>query len=464
MLKPSLQLKLGQTLTMTPQLQQAIRLLQLPVLDLNAQIQEALEENIMLEMEDLPDVPQTNAETTAEVEVLKAEDQWQTRSTERSQDGGWNGEGRPISEFADESGNTLREHLLWQLEMEHFTPRQMVIGEAIVDAINDDGYLTVAIEEIPAIVGAEAGITLEEVEETLKNLQKLDPIGVAARSLSECIVLQLGQLPSDIEGLELAVELAADHLDLVANREYGELRRSLHTSEDELHAALALLKSCNPKPGQAVSPAAAEYVVPDVFVRKVDKRWQVEISPTGVPRLSVNQQYAKLLRGNSDHAVLRSQLQEARWLIRSLEIRNETLLKVASCIVSRQTEFLEHGDEAMKPMVLRDVAEEIGMHESTISRVTTNKYMHTPRGVFEFKYFFSSHLSSADGNDQSSTSVRAKIRKLIGAENPAKPLSDSKIAGLLAEQGIKVARRTVAKYREAMNIASSSERRQRPVR
>ncbi len=464
MLKPSLQLKLGQTLTMTPQLQQAIRLLQLPVLDLNAQIQEALEENIMLEMEDLPDVPQTSAETTAEVEVLKTEDQWRTRSTERSQDGSWTGEGRPISEFADESGNTLREHLSWQLEMENFTPRQMVIGEAIVDAINDDGYLTVGLEEIPAIVGAEAGISVEEVEETLNHVQRLDPIGVAARSLSECLVLQLRQLPPDTEGLKLAVELAADHLDLVANRDYGELRRSLHTSEDELHAALALLKSCNPKPGQAVSPAAAEYVVPDVFVRKVDDRWQVEISPTGVPRLSVNQQYAKLLRGNCDHAVLRSQLQEARWLIRSLEIRNETLLKVASCIVSRQTEFLEHGDEAMKPMVLRDVAEEIGMHESTISRVTTSKYMHTPRGVFEFKYFFSSHLSSADGQDQSSTSVRAKIRKLIGGENPAKPLSDSKIAGLLAEQGIKVARRTVAKYREAMNIASSSERRQRPVR
>ena len=201
-----------------------------------------------------------------------------------------------------------------------------------------------------------------------------------------------------------------------------------------------------------------------MFVRKVDNRWQVEISPTGVPKLSVNQQYAKLLRGNGDHAVLRTQLQEARWLIRSLEIRNETLLKVATCIVKRQTEFLEQGDEAMKPMVLRDVADEIGMHESTISRVTTNKYMHTPRGVFEFKYFFSSHLATADGEEQSSTSVRAKIRRLIGAENPAKPLSDSKIANMLAEEGIKVARRTVAKYRESMNIASSSERRQRPAR
>jgi RNA polymerase sigma-54 factor len=201
-----------------------------------------------------------------------------------------------------------------------------------------------------------------------------------------------------------------------------------------------------------------------VFVRKIDDRWQVEISSSGIPRLSVNQRYAQLLRGNSDHAVLRTQLQEARWLVRSLEIRNETLLKVASCIVSRQTEFLDRGDESMKPLVLRDVAEEIGMHESTISRVTTNKYMHTPRGVFEFKYFFSSHLATSDGEDQSSTSVRAKIRKLIGSENPAKPLSDSKVAKLLADEGISVARRTVAKYREAMKIASSSERKVRKAR
>jgi RNA polymerase sigma-54 factor len=463
MLKPSLQLKLGQTLTMTPQLQQAIRLLQLPVLDLNAQIQEALEENIMLEMEDLPDVPQTSAETTAEVETIRAEDNWQERSAERIADGGWNGEGRPITEFADESGQTLREHLLWQLEMEDFSPRQLVIGEAIVDSISDDGYLSVDLDEIQASLDESSGITPQEIRETLVKVQLLDPVGVGARSISECIILQLQQLDPSTPGLALAVELAENHLDLIASRDYGELRRSLRTSEEDLHDALALVRSCNPKPGLAVSPAAAEYVIPDVFVRKIDNRWQVEISPTGVPRLSVNQQYARLLRGSGDHAVLRSQLQEARWLIRSLEIRNETLMKVATCIVARQTEFLEHGDEAMKPMVLRDVAEEIGMHESTISRVTTNKYMHTPRGVFEFKYFFSSHLSSADGQDQSSTSVRAKIRKLIGAENPLKPLSDSKIAKLLAEEGISVARRTVAKYRESMNIASSSDRRKRPV-
>ncbi|MGB5626597.1 MAG: RNA polymerase factor sigma-54 [Woeseiaceae bacterium] len=464
MLKPSLQLKLGQSLTMTPQLQQAIRLLQLPVLDLNAEIQEALEENIMLEMEDLPDLPQTSAESTAEIETLKSEDFWQTRSAERTQDGGWNGEGRPISDFADESGQTLREHLLWQLEMEHFTPREVIIGEAIVDSINDDGYLTADLDEIYASLDKESAVVESEIERTLTKVQRLDPIGVGARSISECIILQLSQLEWKTPGLQLAISIASDHLDLVANRDYGELRRSLRTSEDDLHEALALVRGCNPKPGLAVSPPSAEYVIPDVFVRKIDNRWQVEISPTGVPRLSVNQQYAKLLRGSGEHAVLKSQLQEARWLIRSLEIRNETLMKVATSIVARQTEFLEHGDESMKPMVLRDVAEEIGMHESTISRVTTNKYMHTPRGVFEFKYFFSSHLASASGEDQSSTSVRAKIRKLIGAENPKKPLSDSKITNLLKEGGISVARRTVAKYREAMNIPSSSDRRSRETR
>jgi RNA polymerase sigma-54 factor len=464
MLKPSLQLKLGQTLTMTPQLQQAIRLLQLPVLDLNAQIQEALEENIMLEMEDLPDVPSTNAETTAEVEAIKADEQWQTRAAERVQDGGWNGEGRPVSEFADESGQSLRDHLLWQIEMEQFTPREVLIGEAIVDSINDDGYLEADVAEILDWLDETPPVVEREVEKTLTKIQRLDPIGVGARTLSECIVLQLSQLDWKTPGLQLAIDIATDHLDLVATRDYGELRRGLRITEDDLHDALALIRGCNPRPGTAVSPPPSEYVIPDVFVRKVDNRWQVEISPTGVPRLSVNQTYARLLRGSGEHAVLKSQLQEARWLIRSLEIRNETLLKVATSIVSRQTEFLEQGDEAMKPMVLRDVAEEIGMHESTISRVTTNKYMHTPRGVFEFKYFFSSHLASDSGEDQSSTSVRAKIRKLISAENPAKPLSDSKITNLLKEEGISVARRTVAKYREAMNIPSSSERRIREAR
>ena len=464
MLKPSLQLKLGQSLTMTPQLQQAIRLLQLPILDLNAEIQEALEENIMLEMEDLPDVPRTTSESTAEVETIKADEQWEARAVERSQDSGWNGEGRPAGEFADESGESLHEHLYWQLEIENFTVREALIGEALVDSINDDGYLIGHIDDITAGLDENPPITTEEVESALLKVQRLDPVGVGARNLSECIMRQIEQLDPKTPGYQLALDIAKDHLDLVASRDYGELRRGLRISEDNLHEALALVRACNPKPGLSVSPAAAQYVIPDVFVRKVDNRWQVEISPTGVPRLSVNQQYAKLLRGSGEHAVLKTQLQEARWLIRSLEIRNETLLKVATSIVSRQQSFLDHGEESMKPMVLRDVAEEIGMHESTISRVTTNKYMHTPRGVFEFKYFFSSHLASDDGEGQSSTSVRAKIKKLIGAENPAKPLSDSKITNLLKDDGITVARRTVAKYREAMNIPSSSDRRHRETR
>lgn len=449
---------------MTPQLQQAIRLLQLPVLDLSAQIQEALEENIMLEMQDLPDVPGSAPEATAEVETVKVEDSWQATSMERTQESSWNGEGRAISEYADQSGQSLREHLIWQLELENFTPRESVIGETLIDSINDDGYLTIGLEEAIKSIGTESAVTIEEAEQTLHKVQRLDPVGVGARSLSECLVLQLEQLETTTPGLRVAIELAQNHLDAVAAQEYSELRRTLRTSEDDLRDALALIKSCNPRPGQTISPGTAEYVVPDVFVRKIDDRWQVEISSSGIPRLSVNQRYAQLLRGNSDHAVLRTQLQEARWLVRSLEIRNETLLKVASCIVSRQTEFLDRGDEAMKPLVLRDVAEEIGMHESTISRVTTSKYMHTPRGVFEFKYFFSSHLATADGEDQSSTSVRAKIRKLIGSENPSKPLSDSKIARLLADEGISVARRTVAKYREAMKIASSSERKVRKTK
>ena len=464
MLKPSLQLKLSQSLTMTPQLQQAIRLLQLPILDLNAEIQEALEDNIMLEMEDLPEAPRTSADSSAEVETIKTDEQWQISAADRAQHSGWNGEVRPITEFADESGKTLHEHLYWQLEMEDFTAREALIGEALVDSINDDGYLIAAIDEIISSLDEQPPITMDEAEKALAKVQRLDPVGVGARSLSECVMRQIEQLDASTPGRQLALDIAADRLDLVASRDYGELRRGLRTSEEKLHEALALVRGCNPKPGLAVSPAAAQYIIPDVFVRKVDKRWQVEISPTGLPKLSVNQQYARLLRGSSEHAVLKTQLQEARWLIRSLEIRNETLLKVATSIVTRQVSFLEHGDEAMKPMVIRDIAEEIGMHESTISRVTTNKFMHTPRGVFEFKYFFSSHFSSATGEDQSSTSVRAKIRKLIGDENPSKPLSDSKITNLLKDDGISVARRTVAKYREAMNIPSSSERRNRETR
>lgn len=469
MLKPSLQLKLSQQLTMTPQLQQAIRLLQLPVIDLTAQIQEALEENVMLEVEELPEAPQIESESATaepaqdspEVEAISAEESWHDVPA-RGQDSSWNGsDSRSMADFADESRESLHEHLLWQLELERFSPREMLIGEAIIDAINDDGYLTVSLDEIRDIVDTGDAVSEEEAERTLRKIQRFDPAGIAARSLSECIDLQLRQLEGATPGLGLARTLAAEHLDLVAENDHGRLQRELQVSEDELTEALALIRGCHPRPGQAIATARTEYVVPDVFVRKVDGRWIVEVSSSGIPRLSVNQRYAEMLRGGSGHAALKAQLQEARWLVRSLEIRNETLMKVASCIVERQTGFFEHGEEAMKPMVLRDVAEAVEMHESTISRVTNNKYMHTPRGVLEFRYFFSSHLGTVDGDEQSSVAVRAKIRKLIGAEDRRRPLSDSRIAALLKEDGVVVARRTVAKYREAMDIPSSSQRRER---
>lgn len=468
MLKPSLQLKLGQTLTMTPQLQQAIKLLQLPVMDLNQQIAEALESNVMLDMEDLPDAPKVDAASTAEVRALPepaaapAEDSW--RDVGRGGDTSFSGnDGRSMADFADDREETLREHLLHQLETENFTDEERIIGEAIIDAIDDDGYLFESLEEIREVLD-EPSLSESRIERVLVKIQRFDPLGVGARSLGECLSLQLAPYPEGTPGLTTARRIVENFLPLVAEQNYTQLRRRLAVDNDDLEHALALVRSCHPKPGQAVSGGRTEYVIPDVFVRKVDGQWIVEISPSGVPRLKVNQQYAALLRGNGEHTVLRAQLQEARWLVRSLEIRNETLYKVASTIVERQVEFFEHGEEAMKPMILKDIAEAIDMHESTVSRVTSHKYMHTPRGVLEFRYFFSSHVSTTDGDEQSSVAVRAKIKKLIGAEDPAKPLSDSKITALLKDDGVQVARRTVAKYREAMNIASSSERRVRAPR
>ncbi|MEM1262298.1 MAG: RNA polymerase factor sigma-54 [Pseudomonadota bacterium] len=458
-MRPALHLKLSQQLTMTPQLQQAIRLLQLPVLDLSAQIQEALEENVMLELEEPTEQVPVNGESTAEVQAITGDDSW--RDVAGSGQDNYGGDGPSMAEFADESGDSLRDHLLWQLELESFSPREAVIGAAIIDAIDDEGYLGATLEQIHAELDPTADISVDEIERTLSKVQRFDPAGVGARALDECIGLQLLQLDPTTPGVGTARRMAADYLELVAEKSFAELRRQLEVSDEELELAVALVRSCHPKPGLAVSSARTEYVVPDVFVRKIDGTWQVEVTSSGIPKLTVNQRYVDLMRGQSTHGALRAQLQEARWLVRSLEIRHDTVLKVAKSIVERQMAFFEHGEEHMRPMVLRDIAEAIEMHESTVSRVTNNKYMHTPRGVLEFKYFFSSHVSTVDGDEQSSTAVRAKIRKLIGAENPAKPLSDSRITKLLEQDGVKVARRTVAKYREAMNIPSSSERRVR---
>jgi RNA polymerase sigma-54 factor len=473
MMKPSLQLKLGQTLTMTPQLQQAIRLLQMPALELQAHIREQLENNVMLEPVDeyeatgqfealephpMPEENRVDAppaqDVAVEAEVI--EDAW----TERTAGSGdsWRDDDERAAEVADDAQVSLQDHLVGQLEYANLSPRDLAIARAIVDGINDDGYVTDSLEEIAATLLPEVTADSGEVERVLKLVQTLDPAGIGARNLSECLSLQLRTLHPDTPGLKLALAIAEKHLDLLADRELTQLRRELSASDDDLAQAVALVRGLHPRPGATVSSAKAEYVVPDVFVRRTDRGWNVEVNSSTLPRVRLNQSYADMLGRGAGHSSMRAQLQEARWLLKSLEIRNETLMKVARSIVERQTAFLEHGEESMRPMILKDIAQAIDMHESTISRVTSSKYMHTPRGVFELKYFFSSQVEAADGGGASSTAVRAKIRKLIKEEDTGNPLSDSRIAELLSGEGIAVARRTVAKYREALGLAPSNER------
>ncbi len=471
MLKPSLQLKLGQQLTMTPQLQQAIRLLQLPALELQAHIRELLESNVMLEPDDdtetlgtleggesvAPEAEPAAPAADTQVEVI--DDHWGEQSTGPS-DSPWSGDDDDRQqEFADSSGESLQEHLLWQLDLARLDPRSLAIASAIVDAINDDGYLTESLAEIANTLRPEIEVDAAAIEPVLQRVQQLDPPGVAARSVGECIELQLRQLDPGTPGLAVAVEIARHHLERVAERELSLLRRELRTTEEELASALLLVRSCHPRPGAMISNGSAEYVVPDVFVRRTEHGWSVEINAATLPRVRLNQGYASLIGRNSSHASMRAQLQEARWLLKSLEIRHDTLIKVARSIVERQVEFLERGEEHMRPMILKDIAEAVAMHESTISRVTSGKYMHTPRGVFELRYFFSSQVEGANGSGTSSTAIRAKIKKLVKEEAAEDPLSDGRIAELLSGEGIPVARRTVAKYRESLGIAPSNERR-----
>ncbi len=476
MLKPSLQLKLGQSLTMTPQLQQAIRLLQLPALELQAHISELLESNVMLESVEEPEqtgifeaiqspaerqapqyeAPQRDA-PQADVEIVA--DHWSSEPVGSSEAPWSPDEDERQQEYAAGDGTSLQDHLLSQLEVADLDARHLAIARAIVDAVNDDGYLIESTDEIAATLQPDVLCDGGEVLSVLATVQALDPAGVGARSVAECITLQLRQFDRATPGLATAEAIAAGHLDVLARNELALLRRELRVTEDELAAALALVRTCQPRPGSAMSGSSPEYVVPDVFVRRTERGWSVEINPSTLPRIRLNQGYASLLGRNASHASLRAQLQEARWLLKSLEIRNDTLLKVARAIVERQAAFLEQGDEHMRPMILKDIAAAIEMHESTISRITSGKYMHTPRGVYELRYFFSSHVGGGESAETSSTAIRAKIRKLIRDEDPAAPLSDSRIAELLSTEGIPVARRTVAKYREAMRIAPSNERR-----
>ncbi|MCE9786326.1 RNA polymerase factor sigma-54 [Shewanella chilikensis] len=484
-MKASLQLKLGQQLTMTPQLQQAIRLLQLSSLELQQEIQEALEANPLLEMaedsqeEQIDDTHKENdagelstkqedGSTVETSEALNNESMpdelpmdttWDEVYTATSASGPAMGREDDMP-FQGETSEGLYEHLEWQKNLTPFSDTDDAIATAIIDAIDEQGYLTQSTEEILDAMG-NPEIELDEVEAVLKRIQHFDPVGIASRDLRECLLIQLQQFNADTPHLADARLLIDEHLDLIAARDFRTLMRKTKLKEDQLRDAINLIQSLNPRPGLLVQPMDEEYVIPDVSVWKKNGRWVVELNPDCMPKLGINQQYAAMARSarsQSDSQFIRGHLQEAKWFIKSLESRNDTLLKVANCIVQFQQGFFEYGEEAMKPMVLNDIAEAVEMHESTISRVTTQKYMHTPRGIFELKYFFSSHVGTEDGGECSSTAIRAFIKKLVAAENQKKPLSDSKMAQLLAEQGINVARRTIAKYREAMMIPPSNQR------
>ncbi|KHS97995.1 RNA polymerase factor sigma-54 [Pectobacterium parvum] len=475
-MKQGLQLRLSQQLAMTPQLQQAIRLLQLSTLELQQEIQLALESNPLLEQTDQHDeiesFEKADSDSLDTGEALEQRDMPEELPLDATWDeiysaGTPSGTGTDYRDeelpiYQGETTQTLQDYLMWQVELTPFSDTDAAIATSIVDAVDNTGYLTVPLEDILDSIGDD-DVTLEEVEAVLKRVQRFDPVGVAARDLRDCLLVQLSQFADSTPRLAEARLIVSDHLDLLANHDFRSLIRVTRLKEDVLKEALALIQSLDPRPGQSINTGESEYVIPDVLVRKVQGIWSVELNTDSVPRLQINQQYAALgnsARNDSDGQFIRSNLQEARWLIKSLESRNDTLLKVTRCIVEQQQDFFEQGEEFMKPMVLADIAQAVDMHESTISRVTTQKFLHSPRGIFELKYFFSSHVNTDSGGEASSTAIRALVKKLIAAENPVKPLSDSKLTALLSDQGIIVARRTVAKYRESLSIPPSNQRKQ----
>ena len=475
---------------MTPQLQQAIRLLQLSALDLSQEVQEVLETNPMLEGEEEFGQQQKDGEaqeiaerTQESKESLDANDlnnerEIQTDSAQLTEDlpvdsewtdvydsylpsSGGGGESADHDYLVQRSSSTtLHDHLVWQMTLTPFTEQDILIATALIDSINEDGYFKGDLEEILQSLDDEEA-TLEDVEAVLHRIQAFDPPGVGAQGPRDCLLIQLRQLPEETPHVAQAVKLCRDHFNLLSAQDQNQIMRRMKVDQAELGAIMQLIRTLNPRPGTLIANSEPEYVIPDVFVSKRNNRWVVELNGEVTPKLRVNNDYASLIKRadqSEDNTFLKNHLQEARWFIKSLMSRNETILRVASKIVEYQRGFFEHGEEAMKPLVLRDIAEALEMHESTISRVTTQKYMHTPRGTLEFKYFFSSHVNTSAGGECSSTAIRALIKKLIAAEKTNKPLSDNKIAAILSDQGIKVARRTVAKYRESMSIPPSNER------
>ncbi len=531
-MKQSLQLKFSQSLTMTPQLQQAIKLLQLSSLDLEAEIQEVLESNPLLEVESPQERPEIQDQSSFETDSspvqnttapedkdtseaisndkieseLIADTQWEDwgyvsqASSSKSDD-------NSNFEFQGETTDSLRDQLLWQINMMALSDTDQAIAMILIDSISDSGFMTadlddvavmlndsesiadnliefseaiavdenIEINEIEIVSSAiieknspppngfdDSLITIEEIEAVLHLIQSFEPAGIAARNLQECLLIQLKRLENKFDSLALAQNIVSSQFEFLANRNYRQILKNLSINEQQLKQAIELIQNLDPRPGNQLNQNNAQYIKPDVYVSK-DKtgKWVVTLNSDSTPKLRINHTYASMIKradNSSDNQFLKNNLQDAKWFIKSLQSRNDTLLKVATSIVEKQNGFLDYGEEAMKPLVLHDIAEEVEMHESTISRVTTQKFLHTPKGIFELKYFFSSHVSTASGGECSSTAIRAVIKKLVAAENHSKPLSDSKIAALLKDQGINVARRTVAKYRESMAIPPSNER------
>jgi len=468
-MKPSLQFRLSQHLTLTPQLQQSIRLLQLSTVELNQEIERILMENPALEREDHehegePAPHASSSSSTPASEAAPAE----APASSSSSDLDWSAElasswrtGGDDEEndrsFATPDTPTLRDHLHAQLTLTKLGERDRALVGLLIDALDEDGYLTQPLEEILALLPPEAEADLEELSIALQQLQNLEPAGVGARSPGECLCLQIKTLPRDAIR-DLAQTIAGKHLELLASRDYTRLKSATGADDEALRAAQRLIQALNPRPGASFAKVEARYVVPDVVVKKSRNVWKASLNPDAMPKLRINRLYAQLAAAARSGHALSSQLQEARWLIKNVQQRFDTILRVSQAIVDRQRHFLEHGEVAMRPLVLREIASTLGLHESTISRVTTQKYMATPRGTFELKYFFGSHVATDAGGAASSTAIRALIKQLVAAENAKTPLSDARIAQILGEQGIVVARRTIAKYRESLQIPPVNQR------
>ncbi|MFB0935913.1 MAG: RNA polymerase factor sigma-54 [Propionivibrio sp.] len=470
-MKPSLQLKLSQHLALTPQLQQSIRLLQLSTLELEQELEKYLQENPLLEREDdeyasPSPVAGQDAVAPGDSETQPAEAEAAasaSSSDEESWLGDSDGDGTTYASssgsFDDDDNDyqdvqaattSLREHLSWQLGLMSLPARDRTLVQCLIDALDDDGYLTQSLEDLAESLPPELEIEPEELQIALRHLQHFDPTGVGARNAQECLSLQLEALPAD-ETQVLALRIVRHHLDLLAGRDFLKLKKLAECDDEQLREAQFLIRSLNPRPGAKYAALDARYITPDVVVRKIRGQWVVNVNSDAYPRLRINSLYAQILsrqRGSG----LAGQLQEARWLIKNVQQRFDTILRVAQSIVDRQRQFFDHGEVAMRPLVLREIADILGLHESTVSRVTTQKYMATPRGIFELKYFFGSHVATEAGGACSATAIRALIKQLVGAEDARKPLSDSQISELLGQQGIVVARRTIAKYRESLNI------------